>query len=407
MRPRNRLFALGVAVVIISGCHRPSHQESKKEAEQRWNQVRAGVKLQLARQQYDGGLFSEVVRTVSESISLDPTRPEAYVLLVKANLELAKPASAEQAIEAARRSGLASADLHYMRGVILEQRNELAAAVEEYAQARKLASGNVDYLVAHAECLVALDQRREALALLDENRNRFDDHGAIAILAGRLAAQMGDAEGAVARLAEASVLMKDRLILAEELGLLYVQLGRCSEAVAELRPLIDTAEEAEAGTVRRGLAACYLTLEDPASAALVLRDYLLHHPEDGPAQLQLARASIQTNDLITAARSLHLAELVAPGRGDIALVKAALLWRRCEYPAAAETLYELLAKETTNVEAYCLLAEVLRAQNQHDAARDLLVQAIKINPTCTWARDALVSMVGMDEAIAISSRLNP
>ena len=389
-----RIAALAIVVSLLPpACHRPSHPEAKKQAEQRWNQVRAGVKLQLARQQYDGGLFDEVVRTVSESIGLDSTRPEAYVLLARANLELSRPASAEQALEAARRSGFDSADLHYMRGVILEQRNDLTGAVEEYAQARMLNAENVDYLVALAECLVALDRFQESLALLDENSHRFDDNGTVAVLAGRVAALLGDWDGAAKRLEQAAVILGDRSIVAEELGLLFVRVGRCEEAVALLRPLIDAAGESEAASVRRGIAACYLTLGDARGAKAVLIDYARLHLEDGPAQLLLARAALETNDLLTAARAASLAESVAPGRADIALVRAAVQWRRTEYAAAAETLYGLLEKEPANSAAYCLLAEVLRAQGQDDTARDCLKRALDVDPSCLLARHALDASV--------------
>lgn len=402
MRRLSRFLVISAATFILHGCHSPSHHEAKQHAEQRWNEVRAGVKFQLARQQYDGGLFDDVVRTVTESIALDSTRPEAYVLLAQANLELSKPASAEQAIEAARRSGFDSPDLHYMRGVLLEQRNDFTAAVAEYAQARTMNADNVDYLVAQAECLVVLDRPEEALILLDENLHRFDANGTVAVLAGRVAALLGDWDGAVERLGQAAAILGDSPIVAEELGLLFVRAGRCEEALALLRPVVASADESEAAAVRRGIATCALTLGDPTSAKAVLIDYARLHHEDGPAQLLLAKAALETNDLLTAERATDLAEQLAPGRGDTALVRAAVQWRRTDYAAAADGLYALLAREPTNVEAYCLLAEVLRAQGQDDSARDCLERALRINPSCIWARHALVSLENSDDPVVVS-----
>jgi len=406
MRRLSQFLVASAATFILSGCHSPSHQEAKQQAEQRWSQVRAGVKFQLARQQYDNGLFDDVVHTVTESIALDSTRPEAYVLLAQSNLELSKPASAEQAIEAARRSGLDSADLHYMRGVLLEQRNDLTAAVAEYAQARMMNGDNVDYFVAQAECLVVLDRPEEALVLLDENMHRFDANATIAVLAGRVAALLGDWDGATKRLGQAAVILSDSPIVAEELGLLLVSADRCEEAVAMLRPLIEAAGESESAAVRRGIATCYLTLGDSTSAKAVLIDYARLHPEDGPAQLLLAKAALETNDLLTAARAADLAEQLAPGRGDTALVRAAVQWRRTAYAAAADGLYALLEKEPANVEAYCLLAEVLRAQGQDDSAKDCFERALRINPSCIWARHALFSSAETDDSVIVSDSLS-
>jgi len=394
---------MGLTPLMVSGCHVPSHAEAKQHAEQRWKEVRAAMKLQLARQQYESGRFGDVVHSASESIALDSKRPEAFVLLAQANLELSKAASAEQALEAARRSGLDSADLHYMRGVLLEQRNKLEDAVAEYAQARKTNAENVDYIVAQAECLVVLNRAEEALSLLDENMNRFDANGTVALLAGRVAALLGDWDGAAKRLGQAAVILGDSPIVAEELGLLYVRAGRCEEAVALLRPLIDAADEPETAAVRRGIATCYLTLGAPGSAKAVLIDYVRLHHEDCPAQILLAKAALETDDLLTAARAVDLAEQLAPGRGDIALLRAALHWRRSEYAASADALYGLLQMEPENVEAYCLLAEVLRAQGQGDAARDCLERALRINPLCIFAKQALISSA--NDSVKVSAGL--
>jgi len=206
-------------------------------------------------------------------------------------------------------------------------------------------------------------------------------------------------------LGQAAVILSDNPNVAEELGLLFVRADRCEEALALLRPLLDAAGESEAAAVRRGIAICSLTLGDPTSAKAVLIDYARLHPEDGPAQLLLAMAALETNDLLTAARAADLAEQIAPGRGDAALVRAAILWHRTHYAAAADALYVILEKEPTNVEAYCLLAEVLRAQNQYDAAKDCFERALRINPSCIVARHALVSLSETADSIVVSDRL--
>ena len=401
------MVLIGAAAIMLNGCHKPSHAEAKQHAEQRWNEVRGRVKFQLARQQYDGGLFEDVVHSVSESVALDPARPEAYVLLAQANLELSKSASAEQAIEAACRAGLDSADLHYIRGVILEQRNDLTAAVGEYGRARAMNAEDVDYLVAQAECLVALDRPAEALALLDENRNRFDEDATVAVLAGRIAVLLGDLEDAAARLGQAAAALSDSRVVAEELGLLFVRAGRCPEAVSLLRPLLDDAGVSEGGAARSGLATCYLDRGDPTSAKEVLMDYGRLRPHDRPAQLLLAKAALETNDFLTAARSLDLVEQLAPGRPDVALIRAATQWKRTEYAAAADTLYRLLEIVPAHVEAYCLLAEVLRQQGQDDAAQDCLERAIRLDPDCRWAQQALAALAAEDAPGTLSARPAP
>jgi len=135
----------------ISGCQTLHHDKDKQEAQQHWQEVRGRFKYQLARQQYEGGLFSDAVITATEAISLDPKEANAYAVLARANLELGQPAAATAALDAAEQSGLTTSALTYMRGVIFEQRGDLTAALDRYRQARSHDPFEVDYFLAEIE----------------------------------------------------------------------------------------------------------------------------------------------------------------------------------------------------------------------------------------------------------------
>ena len=52
---------------LAVGCQTLPHTQAKQHAEQRWSEVRARVKYQLGKQQFDGGLFQDAVSTLTES----------------------------------------------------------------------------------------------------------------------------------------------------------------------------------------------------------------------------------------------------------------------------------------------------------------------------------------------------
>ncbi len=368
-----RLFVATLGGVIC-GCQTPSHTQAKQQAEKRWHEVRGRVKFQLAKQQYDGGLFDEAAQTLSEAIALDPMRVEAYVLLARAYLEKSKFASAQQAIDAAKRIGLESADLHYTQGVLLEQRDELDAALAEYDQARILNPADVDVLVARIECLVAAGRAEEALEIAEKNVDRFDASATLSAIAGHLALSLGEEERAVQHFQRASIDARGDPVISAELGLLLARLGRCSQAVPLLAEIVSDAVTT-IGIQRRALAACHLTLGDPTAAKGVLLGYAADHPTDVTAQVLLAQACLETDDQPTAARALELAAERAPNDPNVLLTRAALHWRRTEYPVAAELLYTLLETDPEHADAYRLLAQVLRDQNQPDDAESCLRRA--------------------------------
>ncbi len=397
------IAAICAACAFVPACNQPSHAQARQSSQRRWNEARAGVKRQLARQQYERGLFEEAAATVSESINLDPTQVDAYVLLARAHLELSRPASAENAVQVALRLGLDSPDLHYTQGVILELRDRLEEAVECYNRARTLDPTKVDYLIAQVECLVEMDREKEAIELLERNFQRFDDDGAVAVLAGRIAALLGDAERAGRRYTQALETLREDPFVAEESGLLLVRAKRCDEAVALLRPLLDEpgSERPATGAVRRGLASCYLAVGDPILAQAALADYARSHPRDGAAQLLLAKAAVAADDLVTAARAVDMAEGCTPGHPEVAFVRAVIQWRRGDHPAAAATLEELLARHPYDVEAHCLLGEVLRSQLRVEESADAFYRAVQIDPFSVWAATGLQAMQAAEEAQAV------
>ena len=137
--------------------------------------------------------------------------------------------------------------------------------------------------------------------------------------------------------------------------------------------------------MRRALAACYLTFNDPATARDTLVDYAQAHPDDTLAQLLLAKAAVATDDMLTALRALDLLRQYEPNHPEVRLLRAVIQWRRGNLDGAAASLQDVLATKPQDVEAHCLLAEILLTRQRPEAARTHFEQALRIDPDCTWA----------------------
>ena len=387
-------LSIVVSLLVLAGCSMMAESARRDDPQRAWNDVRARIKLQLARQQYNTGLFEDAARTAAESIALDAAQEGAYVLTAKAHLERSKPASAQQVLNLARQAGLQSAGLIYMQGVILEQRGRLEAAEARYQQARRLDQTNVDYLIAQAECLVALDRGEEAATLLLENAATGDDDGTVAVLQAHIAVLRGDPDAAVTHFHDALVAFGDSRLIAEELGLLLVGQRRYREAMTVLRPLIKEppVEGQDCGAIRRGIATCHLALDDPSAAKEVLASYVRWHQGDALAQLLYAKAALATGDLVSALRATDLARRRQPGHPEVLLLDATLRWRRGDLDRAASLLEHILSGNPQDVDAHCLLAEVLQDGNRDEAARAQYQLALQIDQQCPWALAGLNSL---------------
>jgi tetratricopeptide (TPR) repeat protein len=71
-------------------------------------------------------------------------------------------------------------------------------------------------------------------------------------------------------------------------------------------------------------------------------------------------------------------------------------WRRGRLAEAAAELYDLLQNAPNDLDARCLLAEVLSEQKRYKAARAQFERALEIDPTCAWASQGLKELKRAD-----------
>ena len=388
--------AIVLALIALSstGCQTLDHRAAKEKAEARWGEVRGRFKYQLAQQQYDRGLFEAAVTTANEAVAMHPRQADAYVILARSQLELGRSASALDAIEAARRAGVVSAELVYTEGVVLEQRGDVVGALAKFDEARKLAPGNVDALIAMAESLVALNHLDEAQKLLDDNEFNFNDRASILVLSAEVCQRRGDRNGAITRYEKAIAVEPSNPWIAQELGRLLAQAGRCPEAVELLRPLLQSAPgPVDEGGVRRDLAGCYLTAGIADAAVTVLQSHLDSEPGDAVGQLLYAKAALALNDLMGATRAIELAQEHQPHQPEVWFVRAVVQWRCGDTDAAIASLQDVLANNPRDVQALCLMAELLRSRDQVDGARGYYQRVLEIEPANAWAKAGVAALI--------------
>ncbi len=386
---RLRAVAWLALVLVSSGCQITPHRKAQIEAEQQWRHVRARVKFQLAEQQYQSRLFDDAARTAREALALNADQADAHVLLARALLEQGRIASAEQTLHAARDRGLKSADLAYTEGVILEHRGSMDEALERYSFAADADPTDVDFLIARAECLVALNRADEAIELLDERAPRVNHDASVHVLAAHIAALSGDLPSAIRRYRKAlSAVPHDDAVI-EALALLQVRAGEYREALALLEPLVERQGSTAVGRVRKALAGCYLELQQPGAARRSLLEYAGANGADVSAQLLLAQAAIALDDTPTALSALDRAAATDPSRAEVRFLRALVDWRRGRTNVAIQRLQEWATAEPDAADAHCLLGEILASERQIEESRLSFERALRIDPQNTWARAGL------------------
>ncbi len=382
-----------------AGC--VSHSQRRVEAERRWNHVRAQMKYELASQQLQRGRIETAIETVNEAIAADPSSADMFLLLARCHLEKGELVSAQKAAEQARRRAPEAADVDYTLGVIAERGDDLGPALAHYHRARTRDQADADYLVAEAECLTALGRLDEAIALMSANMRHFDSDGTLEMLLGRLCLLAGDKKEALRNLGLAvqrsgcePANVEDRggcMVLIEEYGRLLSHMGRDTEAVALLGPYTEAQPDAPPSVVA-ALCASYLETGRASRARDLLREHVAKHPRNVRCWMLLARASVMTNDWITARRCADQLENLMPETGQAHLLRGYVCWKQGDLQTAIESLQEALASEPNDALAHCLAGQLSEDIGRPPAvARAHYERALKLDPQLAWAKHMLDS----------------
>jgi len=387
--PARLTAGLVLACLLAPGCDQLTHRQQQQQAEQHWNEVRAQVKHQLAAQQLQAGQVEDSVTTAQDALGLNPASVESYLLLCRALLEKGDLAAARRVLDTAEQMGVESAELAYMRGVIAERSRRLSDALEHYQRARALDPTDRDYLMAVAECLVALGSPEQARDRVLEAVDQFDRDGTLDTLVAEISMLLGDDEAAAAAFRRAMPLLGEHDLIAEEYGLLLVRMGRLTEAVSVLQPLAERRGREVSGLVTRGLARCYLELGHAELADTILGRRLRQCPEDATAWLLRARVAVARGDLPLIHRCAAEARRLAPGHPETHILHGYVCWRQGRLEEALRSLERSLQVSPDDVLAHCLIGQVLAEAGDARTAGAHWRRALQINPRSRWASAAL------------------
>ncbi len=371
---RSVLVAVLLLMFLVAGC--TTQAQRRVEAEQHWNQVRARVKYQLATQQFEHGQIEAAVASVTEAIAAENSSADQYLLLAHCHLEQGQLAAARLALGEAERCAPQSPEVEYTLGLLAERTDQLEVALDHYRRARTLNDSVVDYLVAEAECLVALGRTEEALVLVNANLDRFDSDGTLELLLAHIALLLDDKEMAVHNLRLAmersgcgspSAAANGCAGLLEECGRLLSETGRYAEAVALLRPYLEAQREVSPSLVL-ALGAAYLATDRVDEAKRLLREELQHHPNLAEGWMLLARTALMTGDWMTTRRCADQLARLAPRSAPTFLLQGFVCWKQSDLRAAEEALRKAVSLDPHDRVAHDLLERVLEESGHAPAA---------------------------------------
>jgi tetratricopeptide (TPR) repeat protein len=381
----------GCGLLLVAGCQQPAHQERQAKAQAHWNQVRAGIKVQLARQTFERGQIAEALRIVEEALAADPDNVAGRVVLAQCRLEQGQVAAAQRAMDQAAAievTGPARAELEFVRGQIAEARGEHNEALQAYEQARLLDDTRPVYLTSAAQCLMNLRRPQDALALLQENAVDYGKNPTIYAMIGQIALSTGDKTLAEQAFRQVLSTGEFNPVIAEEYALLAADQGRYEEVLSVLAPLKAAAGDlSPSATLAAARAMLAMGQTEPAKRELTR--LLQRNVDDLAAWYLLGHAGILSDDLPTMVRSAAEAKRLAPEAQQTLLLESYAMLKEGRAVEAQAVLQRLRDLDNDDSLVHCMLGWAAIRRNDVPAARQHFRRALEVDPACAWARTEL------------------
>lgn len=400
-----RIAFAALLIPMLSGCEGLNSKllnthfgkGGRHEAKERWDTVRGGVKLQLARQHLKSGRLEEAQRALEEALSISPNDPQAYVTATQLKLEQGQLGEARQAITLATLLKTDDPEIQFLAGLVSQRYGDLAEAYEHYSSAAQLAPQNAAFLVAQTEVLIALDRPIDALELIEPRLRDFDQNASLRQLAARITRILGLRGPTIEYAREAFRLGREDPQLAIELGLALIWAERFREAIVVLGPQVERAEgmacgEADAAaTASRvlpstacALARAYLQTGQFEAAAKVLRRVMRDCPDDSLSWRLFAHVSVRTGDLEAAAEALSKLREHGEMTAETWMLAGYVALRRGDLFTALDAGRRAIMEDASLAAAHFLLGETAAALGDLTDARSAYTEALRLDPTF-WA----------------------
>ncbi len=391
------------------------------EAQQHWDDVRGGIQLQLAENQFRAGRLDEAEKTLEQALTLAPDNPKAHLLAARLHLERGDLAKARDAVDRAVILSGGDVEAEYVAGIVAERYGHLSAALEHYAAAAAQAPQVAAYVLAQAETLTALDRSIEALELIESRIGDFDGNASMRMLAAHLHQGLGLRGPAADYAREAVRIQEEDPVVAAQAGRILVWAGQYDDAVAILRPLVEKALSTQdsarrtidlagplAPSVLRDLASAYAAGGQWREVQWALKPVMAHDDNDVAAWALYTRAALMLDDLDIAAEAVRALQANNPHTPEPLLLAAYVALRQGAPEQAVEAAGGAIRMNERLFTAHCLMGLACEALGRLDRAEESYAKAASLEPDSQVAGVLLERLrKGMEAAAGGADRQKP
>ena len=185
---------VAVAVLGLWGCGGPSKvgMENREKAYNRMDEVNAKLVHEQAKSAFETGQLEQARSLLAEAIGRYPDEASWYALMGRILLEQHKLDGAKSMFEKAIELDETESASHYYLGVLHERWSDDEAAAGHFASACEVEPNRPQYVLAHAEALIANGKLEAAEELVELHMNRFEHHAGLRHLLAQVSMLQGE-----------------------------------------------------------------------------------------------------------------------------------------------------------------------------------------------------------------------
>ena len=398
-----KCIAMLIVVTFLAGCGNKSVAESKKEAHERWNFMRAKVMYGLAEERFAAGDLDTARDKAAEAIALSEKFIPARILLGKIYIEQSHYGLAchefKQALEVIPRNS----EVLYLMGVAQEKQGMIEEALINYRLSHAMDNGNLDAVMAAAEVLASDGRIRQAQLYIESYMDIAGSHAGMYEIAGRLAMMQKQYEQAADYYQKAADIAPDNAYYSQSLAKAHYHTGQYAKAAAALETLMRSDSFAPAGWAYAMLGDCYMQIGKLDHARRSYLQATRQNSGDAKVWTNLAKAALALDDLPrTIVASRRAIELDGDVQDSKLLLGYALL-RDGQVAAALKTLSDAVGQHPDSAELHCVLGRAYDEAGNSAAANEYYERAVRIEPENVLARELAAQS---DLRQGISSRID-
>ena len=375
---RHATLTLLIITTGLCGCDGPSKVglENREKAYDRMDLVNAKLVHEQAQSAFETGQLERARTLMAEAIERYPYEPSWYTLSGRILLEQHKLDEAKGMFEHAIELNENCSECHYYLGVLHERWSDDAAAAEHFSSASELDPNRPQYVLAHAEALIATEQLDAAGELVESHMDHFEHHAGLRHLLAQISMLQGEHNEAATHCEAARLLAPDDEGMAHDLVHMRFAAGDWAgtlEAVDEIK--FDSG--AVPPVMQRLEARSLMALGRSVEARSILRGLCKQTPTDPDLWRELGLLGWDIGDWNSVGEAARHLEGLQAWPYEAGLFQALLSRHEGDLEAAKSQLEALTAEFSDRPEAWAVLSGIrmrLGDAAGSSAAMDLAVK---------------------------------